>query len=41
MAFAAEGKVKAHYTEETLDDVNSIFDRMKAGAIDGRIVMAI
>ncbi|POF34143.1 alcohol dehydrogenase AdhP [Roseibium marinum] len=41
LAFAAEGKVAAHYTEETLDDVNSIFDRMKAGQIEGRIVMKI
>ncbi|KZM50923.1 alcohol dehydrogenase AdhP [Labrenzia sp. OB1] len=41
LGFAAEGKVAAHYTEETLDDVNSIFDRMKAGQIEGRIVMTI
>ena len=41
LAFAADGKVHAHYTEETLDDVNGILDRMKAGSIDGRIVMAI
>lgn len=41
LQFAAEGKVSAHYSEETLSDVNSIFDRMKAGTIDGRIVMAI
>ncbi|MGO1120947.1 alcohol dehydrogenase AdhP [Rhodovibrionaceae bacterium A322] len=41
LAFAAEGKVAAHYSEETLDDVNSIFDRMKKGTIDGRIVMSI
>ncbi|MGR3803854.1 alcohol dehydrogenase AdhP [Marinibacterium profundimaris] len=39
--FAAEGKVAAHFTTERLEDINSIFDRMKAGAIDGRIVMEI
>ncbi len=39
--FAAEGKVGAHFTTEKLDDINSIFERMEAGAIDGRIVMTI
>lgn len=24
---------------ETLDDINSVFDRMKAGQIEGRIVL--
>ncbi|WP_349360320.1 alcohol dehydrogenase AdhP [Stappia sp.] len=41
LAFAAEGKVRAHYSTESLDDVNAIFDRMRAGKIDGRIVMEI
>ena len=41
LQFAAEGKVAAHYSTESLDDVNSIFDRMKKGAIDGRIVMEL
>ena len=41
LAFAAEGKVAATYTTERLDDINSIFDRMKQGKIDGRIVMEI
>jgi len=41
LAFAAEGKVAAHYSTESLDDVNAIFDRMRAGKIDGRIVMEI
>ena len=41
LQFAAEGKVAAHYLTESLDDVNSIFDRMKKGAIDGRIVMEL
>lgn len=39
--FAAAGKVKAHFTWDKLDNVNAIFDRMKAGTIDGRVVMAI
>ena len=41
LQFAAEGKVAAHYATERLDDVNSIFQRMRQGTIDGRIVMAI
>ncbi len=39
--FAAEGKVKSHYSWGKLDDINAIFDRMKKGEIDGRVVMAI
>jgi propanol-preferring alcohol dehydrogenase len=39
LAFAGEGKVKAHYTTDKLENINAIFDRMKAGAIDGRVVM--
>lgn len=39
LAFAGEGKVAAHYTTDRLDNINGIFDRMRAGAIDGRIVM--
>ena len=39
--FAAEGKVAPHYSWGTLDDINTIFDRMKEGGIDGRVVMRI
>jgi propanol-preferring alcohol dehydrogenase len=39
LAFAGEGKVAAHFTWDHLDNINAIFDRMKAGQIDGRIVM--
>lgn len=41
LSFAAEGKVKVTYKTEKLEDVNSIFDQMRAGKIDGRIVMEI
>lgn len=41
LEFAAEGKVAAHYSTETLDDINSIFGRMIKGQIDGRIVMEL
>lgn len=41
LAFAADGKVKAHYETEPLENINSIFDRMKNGRIQGRIVMTV
>ncbi|MBC8987951.1 alcohol dehydrogenase AdhP [Pedobacter sp. N36a] len=39
--FAAEGKVKATVTAAKLEDINEVFDQMKAGKIDGRIVLQI
>ncbi|WP_024507108.1 alcohol dehydrogenase AdhP [Bradyrhizobium sp. ARR65] len=39
IAFAADGKVKAEITKAPLSDINAIFDRMKAGKIDGRMVL--
>lgn len=39
--FANEGKVKATVTTAKLEDVNDVFDKMKAGKIDGRIVLEI
>jgi alcohol dehydrogenase, propanol-preferring len=41
LAFAAEGKVRSTFTTDRLENVNGIFDRMRAGTIDGRIVMEI
>ena len=41
LEFAAQGKVKAHYTTNKLENINAIFEQMKAGGIDGRIVMTI
>lgn len=40
LQFAAEGKVKTHYSLDTLDNINAIFDRMRQGKIDGRVVLA-
>lgn len=37
--FAGEGKVHATCSEARLEDINGIFDRMRAGTIDGRVVM--
>lgn len=37
--FAARGKVKATIHREPLENINSIFERMRKGQIEGRIVM--
>jgi propanol-preferring alcohol dehydrogenase len=37
--FAAEGKVKVTYKTAKIEDINDIFDQMRAGKIDGRIVV--
>lgn len=41
VGFAVEGKVKATVHTAELENVNTIFDDMKAGKIDGRMVMKI
>ena len=39
IAFATDGKVKTEFTKAPLSDINAIFDRMKHGKIDGRVVL--
>jgi propanol-preferring alcohol dehydrogenase len=39
LALAAEGAVTTHYDWDELDNVNAVFDRMRAGKIDGRTVL--
>ena len=39
IAFAAEGKVHSHINKMKLEDINEVFANMKAGKIDGRMVM--
>ena len=39
LAFAAEGRVAAHVHRAALEDVNEVFDALKAGRVDGRIVL--
>lgn len=39
LAFAADGKVKAHIHEKRLEDINSVFDDLENGKVDGRIVI--
>lgn len=41
LAFAGEGKVHTIFAEDQLDNINRIFERMKAGDIEGRVVMRI
>jgi len=41
LAFAAEGKVRAHIHEAKLDDINQIFSDLEAGKVDGRMVMTM
>ena len=39
LQFAAAGKVKATVAREKLENINEVFERMKRGAIDGRVVI--
>jgi len=41
LAFAGEGKVKAHVSWVPMEAINDIFHRMEGETIDGRIVMRI
>jgi propanol-preferring alcohol dehydrogenase len=41
LRFAAEGKVKVTYKKAVLEDINSIFEQMNAGRIDGRMVIEL
>lgn len=41
LEFAAEGKVHTVYSEDSLDNINAVFARLRSGAIDGRVVMRI
>jgi alcohol dehydrogenase, propanol-preferring len=39
--FASEGKVKAHIHQRSLEDINGVFADLKAGKVDGRIVVKL
>jgi propanol-preferring alcohol dehydrogenase len=39
IAFATEGKVKAHIHQRKLEEINDVFAELKAGTVDGRIVI--
>ena len=39
LAFAAEGKVRATYTAQPLAEINDVFDGLRRGTIEGRVVL--
>jgi alcohol dehydrogenase, propanol-preferring len=39
LQFAAEGKVKAHYTLRPLADINAVLQELKHGTVQGRVVL--
>jgi len=39
LQFFADAKVRSHYHEMKLEDINEVFSDMKAGKLDGRMVM--
>jgi propanol-preferring alcohol dehydrogenase len=41
LSFAAEGKVKATIETLPLDSINDVFDRLKNGKVNGRVVLGI
>ena len=41
LAFAGAGKVASRFSWDRLENINAIFDRMKAGEIEGRVVLEI
>ncbi|WP_411861208.1 alcohol dehydrogenase AdhP [Nitrospirillum amazonense] len=41
LAFAGEGKVKAEVEAQPLDAINTIFDRLRAGTVNGRVVVTL
>jgi propanol-preferring alcohol dehydrogenase len=41
LQFAGDGKVKVHYSVERLEDINSIFGRMRENKINGRVVINV
>jgi len=40
LSFAAEGKVKAIIETRTLESLNDVFQRLKTGMVNGRVVLA-
>jgi len=39
--FAADGKVRAHIHRAALEDINDVFAALKAGRVDGRVVLDV
>ncbi len=41
LQFAAEGQVRAHIHRDRLDNINQVLADLKAGKVDGRIVLSL
>jgi propanol-preferring alcohol dehydrogenase len=41
LSFAAEGKVKAIIETQPLESINDVFQRLKTGKVNGRVVLTI
>jgi propanol-preferring alcohol dehydrogenase len=41
IAFAAEGKVRAHIHTTALDNINQVFQALEAGKVEGRMVLTL
>jgi propanol-preferring alcohol dehydrogenase len=41
LEFAGEGKVRTVCTEDSLDNINTVLDRLRQGRVEGRVVMRI
>jgi propanol-preferring alcohol dehydrogenase len=41
LQFAAEGKVRADIEKQPLEAVNAVFDRLKRGDVEGRVVLSV
>ncbi|MBB3974239.1 alcohol dehydrogenase AdhP [Hansschlegelia beijingensis] len=39
LEFAGDGAVAAHFSWDTMENINAIFERMEQGGVDGRIVL--
>jgi propanol-preferring alcohol dehydrogenase len=41
LEFASDGAVATHFSWDRLENINAVFERMEAGAIDGRVVLKL
>jgi alcohol dehydrogenase, propanol-preferring len=41
LAFAVEGKVRATIEDQPLESISDIFDRLKTGKVNGRVVLDV
>jgi propanol-preferring alcohol dehydrogenase len=39
LSFAGDGKVQSHFSTNRLENINQVLDAMKAGQIEGRVIL--